>query len=250
MTASGVSGKIFCLVVILWGLAVPSAFAGSCQSMAFRDIMPVITDALDDNNATVTPDQIIRIDFAKNTVGGTSGISQQIRLAEAPLTAACLRYQLRFPADFTFMRGGKLPGLYGGPADMTHSNASGCKSLRDRTGWTMRLMWREQGAGEGYGYLVNPVDDCGTSLDRGAWIFPRNQWIDIALYVHREQPGQQDGVLQIMIDDRLVIDRHDLAYGDGIHGLFLSSFFGGNDQSWAPSRDQFLEMRGFRFATP
>jgi len=240
--------------MILWGfMAKPSLSASLCDAMTKTDLTPAIVAAAEKypENISIDPENGIRIKFPKDEIGGDSGISQQIRLVETPVHQACLTYQVRFPAEFLFVRGGKLPGLYGGPANMKHSNASGCIDKKNRLGWTMRLMWRDNGMGEGYGYFETPDDRCGTSFDRGAWVFPRQQWVDVGLYQKINRAGQSDGVLKIIIDGRLVVDRDDLDYGDdaGIHGLFLSSFFGGSDKSWAPPTDQFLELRNFAFFT-
>lgn len=76
---------------------------------------------------------------------------------------ACLSYMVRFPADFDFVRGGKLPGLYGGEAP------SGGEEVDGVNGFSMRLMWREEGEGELYPYVVGFE---GASIGRGFWHFP------------------------------------------------------------------------------
>lgn len=54
-----------------------------------------------------------------------------------------LAYSVFFPADFDWVKGGKLPGLFGG-----HTGCSGGASARDC--FSTRLMWRPQGVGELY----------------------------------------------------------------------------------------------------
>lgn len=54
-----------------------------------------------------------------------------------------LRYSVYFPKDFTWVLGGKLPGLYGG-----HSGCSGGNAALDC--FSTRLMWRQGGIGELY----------------------------------------------------------------------------------------------------
>jgi hypothetical protein len=57
-----------------------------------------------------------------------------------------LTYDLAFDSDFDFVRGGKLPGLRGG------NGTTGCSGGEASDGancFTARLMWRENGAGEG-----------------------------------------------------------------------------------------------------
>ena len=38
-------------------------------------------------------------------------------------TTVMLEYSVYFPKNFDFVKGGKLPGLYGGPANCTGGNA-------------------------------------------------------------------------------------------------------------------------------
>ena len=52
--------------------------------------------------------------------GGVGLSSQQIGSGEA--NNASLEYSLYFPADFDFVKGGKLPGLYGGPKGCSGRN--------------------------------------------------------------------------------------------------------------------------------
>lgn len=56
-------------------------------------------------------------------------------------------YSVFFPSDFEWVKGGKLPGLYGG-----HTRCSGGNAALDC--FSTRLMWRAGGAGELY--LVKP----------------------------------------------------------------------------------------------
>ncbi len=57
-----------------------------------------------------------------------------------------LSYDIAFDKDFDWVKGGKLPGLRGGP------NATGCSGGNQPTGsdcFSVRLMWRQEGAAEG-----------------------------------------------------------------------------------------------------
>ena len=58
-------------------------------------------------------------------------------------TAVRLEYEVYFPTGFEWVKGGKLPGFLGGPI--------GCSGGDDPYGcWSVRLMWRREGAGEAY----------------------------------------------------------------------------------------------------
>lgn len=59
--------------------------------------------------------------------------------------AMLLSYDLAFDSDFDWVKGGKLPGIRGGPV------IQGCSGGREPTGencFSMRVMWRKEGSGE------------------------------------------------------------------------------------------------------
>ncbi|XP_037049639.1 uncharacterized protein LOC119083929 [Bradysia coprophila] len=65
---------------------------------------------------------------------------------------AIFKYGVFFPAGFDFVKGGKLPGLYGGKTSCTGGDpAVDCFSTR--------LMWREGGQGELYLYANREAQD-------------------------------------------------------------------------------------------
>lgn len=110
-------------------------------------------------------------------------------------------YELAFDADFDWVKGGKLPGIRGGPS------LEGCSGGKEPTGtdcFSTRLMWRRDAAGESeyceqfvgeppdefaslvYAYIpkTNGIcdadeimcnDDFGVSIHRGAFGFPVGQ---------------------------------------------------------------------------
>jgi len=166
-----------------------------------------------------------------------------------PFTAGrtvCLHYEVRFPTDFEFAKGGKLPGLYAGKAP------SGGDKVTGRNGWSLRLMWREDGEGELYEYVYNKKGKYGLSVGRGTFSFPRDRWVGIDLEVVVNDPDQRNGKARLWIDGRPVIQQDDIVFvtkqGDAEEkGLMFSTFFGGNDKSWASPKDQHVDFANFRF---
>lgn len=65
-----------------------------------------------------------------------------------------LKYQVYFTPDFDWVKGGKLPGLYGGK-----EGCSGGDSATDC--WSSRMMWRTDGKGELYLYVSKQDQDAG-----------------------------------------------------------------------------------------
>lgn len=149
----------------------------------------------------------------------------------APVGAACLAYRVRFPDGFAFARGGKLPGLFGGSAP------AGCRPATD--GFSARLMWREHGAGELYLYHPGMPGPCGSRL--GRWRFTPGRWTTI-----EQEVVLAEGRVRVWIDGRMALDWAGLDLGPRIDGVIFSSFFGGNDASWASPVDQAARFGGMR----
>jgi len=193
----------------------------------------------------------VRVDYPAGSASARSathegseygGAQVYLLMPGGPLDAATLSYCLRFPVGFDFVKGGKLPGLFGGTV------TSG-RHIPDGTdGWSTRYMWRRGGAGEVYAYLPTSVAH-GTSLGRGSWSITPGRWQCLAQTVILNTPGVADGSITVRLDGRPVFAAHDLLFRttDGLHvdGIFFSTFFGGGDPSWASPRDQYADFADF-----
>jgi hypothetical protein len=167
------------------------------------------------------------------------GAQVYLLLPHGPLDAATLSYCVRFPSGFDFVKGGKLPGMFGGTV------TSG-RHIPDGTdGWSTRYMWRRGGAGEVYAYLPTSVAH-GTSLGRGTWWIIPGRWECLAQTVVLNTPGIRDGSVSVRVDGRQVFAAKGLLFRTTralrIDGVFFSSFFGGGDPSWASTRDQYADF--------
>jgi len=161
--------------------------------------------------------------------------------ADQPVRACELEYRLRFDEGFEFVKGGKLPGLCGGPDTITGGDA--CDGTR---GWSVRLMWRRDGRGQAYVYHAAQRGTYGDEFDfPAAERFPIGTPIGVRIAVSMNDPARSDGTLRVWLTDherrsRLVIDRGDLRYttveGIGVDSLLFNTFHGGNDDAWAPRR--------------
>lgn len=80
-----------------------------------------------------------------------------------------LTYSVYFPANYSFVHGGKLPGLRGGDVN----GCSGGEKTNGTSCFSSRLMWRDGGAGEGLSSL----------LPHGLWA---DCWLSVCVY-----PGNQ-----------------------------------------------------------
>lgn len=176
-----------------------------------------------------------------------SGTGFKADLIPGGSDAATLRYRVRFPHDFNFVRGGKLPGLYGGIGN------SGGRIPHGDEGFSLRLMWRERGAGEVYAYLPGSKV-YGTSYLRGAFRFVPGQWHSVSQHVRLNAPGQADGTVAIDLDGRNVGTQTGLLFRQSdtlaVNGIFFDCFFGGNDDSWAAIADTYVEFAEFELHSP
>ncbi len=179
---------------------------------------------------------------SKRADGEDGGMQAYLQMSDGPKDELYLQYLVRFQPDFDFVKGGKLPGLYGG-------TVTGGQTIPDGTdGFSTRYMWRSGGDGEVYAYLPTSVDH-GTSLGRGCWFFPTNQWVAIEQRVKLNTPGASDGEVTVWQNGRQMLHQRGLTYRTTeqlkIDGLFFSTFFGGGDGSWATPVDQYADFAGF-----
>ncbi|KAI0764306.1 hypothetical protein BD413DRAFT_482853 [Trametes elegans] len=174
-------------------------------------------------------------------------------------TEVVMGYDLLFQEHFEFRLGGKLPGVYGGAGDSAYGCTGGRQTDRCKC-FNLRLMWRENGVGELYGY-VPPTEtnkerlltvpprsiqhpDYGFSIGRGAWTFKPGCWIRIVEWIKMNDLGAANGEIEVRIDGKSVIHATGLVLRthDGpdarVQGLHFQTFFGGNSPEWASPKNQ------------
>ena len=66
--------------------------------------------------------------------------------------------------------------------------------------------------------------------------------------------GQNDGIVQGWLDDRLVVDINNIRFRDietlAIDGFYFSTFFGGSGNQWNTSKDEVAFFDDFRVSVP
>jgi hypothetical protein len=180
-----------------------------------------------------------------NRVSGSPSGGAQIYLPlkGGAVDSLWLSYAVRFEKDFDFVRGGKLPGLYGG------KSTSGGRIPDGTNGLSTRLMWRSGGAGEVYAYLPTSVK-WGSQLGLGNWTFVPDQWEQIEEYVRLNDVGQKNGQIIVYVNGKQVLNEDKLEFRTTedlkIDGIFFSTFFGGSDPTWATPKDQYTDFADFR----
>ncbi|KAH6919229.1 hypothetical protein BKA70DRAFT_1089281 [Coprinopsis sp. MPI-PUGE-AT-0042] len=189
--------------------------------------------------------------------------------ADVDLTTAkeaTFGYSVFFPNGFAFNKGGKLPGFFGGNSYEAGTGCSGGR--RDTACFSVRLMWRTDGAGEFYTYLppgfdannklcnVPPFSECnptyGASVGRGSFHFATGAWTAVAERVRLNDPGQSNGEIQLFVNGRSVLEVKGLVLRDSgsgkIRGIQAQTFFGGSKPEWASPKNQDLFFSDFSVA--
>ncbi len=189
----------------------------------------------------------LRVYFAVGQIGPEAG-GAGWRWPVGRHQEAELRYTLRFSEDFDFVKGGKLPGLCGGP-----DNVSGGRPADGKNGFSARLMWRKDGRGEAYVYHKNQKSNYGDSFPFPQdFRFPMDKPVAVRLAVGMNTPGKKDGTLWVWTtiegqDEKLMLERTDMEWRTvdtfGVDGLYFETFHGGGDKSWAPTRPCYVEFQ-------
>ncbi|KAF9520314.1 polysaccharide lyase family 14 protein [Hydnum rufescens UP504] len=147
--------------------------------------------------ATSNSAPVFTVDYPTGSYSeGTGGteFSTYFNNSGTPFGTVLLSYEVAFDTNFDWVKGGKLPGLRGGSL----SDCSG--GVYSSSCFSMRLMWRAEGAGEAYAYMPAPFSLCsrsnvlcnqegyGTSLSRGSFSFVSGAWNNISLLVQLNNP--------------------------------------------------------------
>ncbi len=183
--------------------------------------------------------------FPPNIFGNElSGFSFGARLL--PQNFRSITYEVKFPEDFDFVKGGKLPGLCGEPV------ASGGNRADGKNGFSARVMWRTDGRAVSYIYHLDQVDRYGDDFqwhdsDKNPLIFKRGIWHKIKMNVQVNDLMKRNGLIQVFYNDRLVFEKKDFVFRTvnsiSVDRLCFNTFFGGDDQSWSPKKEEKLFIR-------
>lgn len=197
----------------------------------------------------------LRVEYPKGSFGGPSGgAGWRYPLGvKANRHSAELRYTVLFEDGFDFVKGGKLPGLCGGPKTIT-----GGDKVTGAEGWSARIMWRKEGRAQAYVYHMNQPSKYGDEFDFPEELrFIPGQAAQIRIRVTMNTVGQRDGILQVWFTptpsgkETLVVDMSDMEWRSvdsiGADSILFNTFHGGNDKAWAPTRDCHARFGGFEW---
>ncbi|KIK98268.1 polysaccharide lyase family 14 protein [Paxillus rubicundulus Ve08.2h10] len=212
---------------------------------------------------TSFPGPVLQVTYPAGSYSEGSGGAQWYSLWNttdgSSFNSMVLSYEIAFDSSFQWVQGGKLPGLRGG------SDVYGCSGGVEPNGsdcFSTRLMWRKNGAGEVYAYMLTPNNICsennilcnsdyGVSISRGSFSFASGQWSRVTLLVQMNNPPDvANGNLVFYFNDVLALTQSNLQFRSAtdvdIGGIFFSTFFGGSDSSWATPETVHTYYRNFQ----
>lgn len=210
----------------------------------------------------------LTVTYKKGGFASSSGVNFRAQ-PFGPSRDITLEYEAYFDDAFDFVKGGKLPGVWGGAPGSSGSDWNS-------KGYSCRVMWREDGAAVAYVYLCtdqgsydgdskNPlVRNQGKGFDdiahhtNGAGIdlwrkdglrLRRGAWNTIKLRVVANSPGKADGSVELAING--TSKRFDgiewSKSGKLIEGIMFASWFGGGSKEYAPKKDQTIRFRNIQW---
>ncbi|OSX61757.1 polysaccharide lyase family 14 protein, partial [Postia placenta MAD-698-R-SB12] len=203
------------------------------------------------SGASDSKSPVLRVTYGKGSYSEGGGGAQFTALwnpsGNEKFQSMLVTYEVAFDIDFDWVKGGKLPGIRGGPKE---NGCSGGNAADGSNCFTSRVMWRTDGAGEVYSYFLTPDKLCdnknfechsdgyGTSIDRGSFSFVAGQWNRVTMLVRLNNPlDTANGQVALYHNNVEAINQDILQYRNSddvyISGFFFSTFFAGGDSSYA-----------------
>jgi len=182
-------------------------------------------------NAGPDGSDAIRVSYVGNS-NGSERVVVWFPIPEA-MQEATLAYDVYFDHNFQWVMGGKLHGL--GPENPIDGG-----NTRDPSGWSARVMWRENGKAETYIYDQNDSYKYGRSDVTSGSIFKQGQWYRVVLQVRVNTVGKADGFARLSVNGQQILNTQGIMFRgkDGpetlIRKLMFSTFHGGSEPKWAP----------------
>lgn len=174
-----------------------------------------------------------------NKAASASGLVARSILSDSYETLT-MEYRLKFQKGFDWSRGGKLPGFSGGDGNTGKDKAD------DGKGWSVRLMWRENGKLIPYVYHYNQPKTYGDKFNVSALThFEADRWYHIKIKTVVNTAANRDGILEIDVDGKRLFTKTNICYAteDGkreINQIRWAIFRGGSDETWFSDKEQHI----------
>lgn len=166
-------------------------------------------------------------------------------------TELYLSYDVKFGANFEFVkpkkntgRTGKLPGLGGGLSvdDKDDKN----------TAWDGKLQFRDKDELEFY--VKTPVTRAKHFIwDKVTYTIAKDKWFNIEIRYKLNTVGKKNGIMQAWVDGKLFGEYKNAEFRNNtkvkINKMLFSTFYGGNPEADAPTRDVYAYFDNFIVST-
>lgn len=167
--------------------------------------------------------------------GSLNGISNEIYFT----------YQVFFEPGFDWGKAVKFPGLQMYPtmgAGQGLNPGNGGSTIRFQSNYQGKLRW--------YVYHHKMTTIYGESLGWDGFQLLPGQWYTITLRIVLNTPGESNGIIQVFVNDQLQNSQSNMMFRTGtsvqnINRQSISTFMGGGDSSFAPSKTQYSWIDNF-----
>lgn len=173
----------------------------------------------------------LRITYPSGCVGSKCTLWLQAPLPQT--TEVYVSYNVMFSNGFTFVKGGKLPGVCGGTC------TSGARVSTGYNGFNTRIMWRNGGRLSSYVYhpdqRMSYGDDFNWNVDVKAGV-----WVLLEQRIVMNDIGTRNGFIETFYNGRKLFRHNNFEWrkrsGLMIDAFQFVTFFGGSGKSWAPKQ--------------
>jgi len=185
----------------------------------------------------------LRVLLKRNSTGSTGGQFAKHNIQKS--NHYILKYKVKFPGNFQWSKGGKLPGLGGGT---TYSGCSGNQANSNGNGWTSRIMFRKENSTnpwfQPYIYYKGMPGRCGYNFNKKINI-TKNTWYNVRMEVKMNSGNNTNGLLDIRINGQVLYRNTNFRWvsknsGREIDKLLTGIYRGGNDSRWHASIDNHI----------
>jgi len=149
-TALQSSADAQAFMISQWSLFNGHVSWGGSDIAFVSDPFPNNSAPVSATNTSLPTNPVLQVTYPEGSYSGGTGGAQWYTQWKSndgsTFNSMLLSYELAFDSDFDWVKGGKLPGLRGGP------DAFGCSGGTQPTGedcFSTRLMWRSGAVGEG-----------------------------------------------------------------------------------------------------
>jgi hypothetical protein len=191
-------------------------------------------------------ESVLKVDFLKGRFGTFPGCNWRVPFG-CKAKKTILTYKFRFSDDFDFARGGKLPGLAGGKGN------DGGRVPNGLDGWSVRFMYKDNGTICAYLYHPKMKEAFGEKVFLGSngenFMLAKGEWNELVLEISMNDIGQNNGSIVCKLNGNVGLKLNAITFTCTenllIDHFLFSCFMGGNDISYAPSKNQHIMFKDF-----